>query len=124
MDNKIILSSICIDELKAEIRAAIQEVIQQNKVSNSIKPADTERWLNIDELCQYHPDKPSKNTVYSWVHAGTIPVHKGGKRLRFLKSEIDSFLLQGRKQTRAEIEAESMTERDTYLMAKRKGGKS
>lgn len=59
----------------------------------------TDRWFDLNELCEYHPDKPSKPTVYGWVSAGTIPVHKGGKKLRFLKSEIDNWLLQGRKKT-------------------------
>jgi hypothetical protein len=50
------------------------------------------------------------------VNAGTIPVHKGGKKLRFLKSEIDDFLKQGRKKTLAETASEA----ETYL--KNKGG--
>lgn len=65
-------------------------------------------WFDLTELCNYHPDKPSKPTVYGWVSAGVIPVHKSGKKLRFLKSEIDNWLMQGRKKTFAEttIEAE------------------
>lgn len=69
------------------------------------EPTETDRWFDLNELCQYHPDKPTKPTVYGWVHAGTIPSHKGGKKLRFLKSEIDCWLKQGRKKTRAEIAA-------------------
>lgn len=121
--DKIIFSAIDTAELKALIKTTLEEVFQQSKLNSTNEPADTERWMNLDEFCQYHPDKPSKMTVYGWVQAGSIPVHKGGKKLRFLKSEIDSYLLQGRKQTTAEIEAESKTERDTYLLAKRKGGK-
>lgn len=77
---------------------------------------DPDRWFNLNELCIYHPDKPSKPTVYGWVNAGIIPVHKGGKKLRFLKSEIDNWLKQGRKKTLAETASEA----DTYL--KKKGG--
>lgn len=75
----------------------------------------TERWFDLNELCEYHPDKPSKPTVYGWVSAGIVPVHKGGKKLRFLKSEIDNWLLQGRKKTLAEIASEA----ETYLKKKR-----
>ncbi len=73
------------------------------------QPTETDRWFDLNELCQYHPDKPSKPTVYGWVNAGTIPVHKGCKKLRFLKSEIDNWLRQGRKKTLSEtaIEAEN-----------------
>jgi len=78
-------------------------------------PTESDRWFDLNELCNYHPDKPSKPTVYGWVNASIIPVHKGGKKLRFLKSEIDNWLRQGRKKTLAETASEA----DIYL--KRKG---
>jgi excisionase family DNA binding protein len=81
------------------------------------QPTETDRWFDLKELCIYHPDKPSKPTVYGWVNAGTIPVHKGGKKLRFLKSEIDNWLLQGRKKTLAEIASEAKA----YLSNNKKG---
>ncbi len=71
------------------------------------QPTETDRWFDLSEFCIYHPDKPSKPTVYGWVNAGTIPVHKGGKKLRFLKSEIDNWLKQGRKKTLAETAREA-----------------
>ena len=77
---------------------------------------ETDHWFDLNELCNYHPDKPSKPTVYGWVNVGIIPVHKGGKKLRFLKSEIDAWLKLGRKKTLAETAIEA----DTYL--KKKGG--
>ena len=81
------------------------------------QPPETDRWFDLNELCIYHPDKPSKPTVYGWVNAGTVPVHKGGKKLRFLKSEIDSWLKQGRKKTLAETASEA----EQYL-SRKKGG--
>ena len=79
---------------------------------------ETDRWFDLNELCIYHPDKPSKPTVYGWVNVGVIPVHKGGKKLRFLKSEIDSWLKQGKKKTFAE----SASEAEAYI--KNKGVKA
>ena len=79
------------------------------------QPTETDRWFDLTELCNYHPDKPSKPTVYGWVNAGIIPVHKGGKKLRFLKSEIDTWLMQGRKKTLAEIASDA----DAYLLTKK-----
>ena len=73
-------------------------------------------WLNLTELCAYHPDKPAKPTVYAWVNAGLIPVHKNGKKLRFLKSEIDSWLLRGKRQTVADIQEAA----NHYLTKKKK----
>ena len=80
--------------------------------------SEADEWLNLIEFCNYHPDKPSKPTVYGWVNSGTVPVHKGGKKLRFLKSEIDSWLKQGKKRTLVEI----FENTDDYL--KIKGGRN
>jgi len=83
------------------------------------QPTEADRWFDLNELCTYHPDKPSKPTVYGWVNAGTIPVHKGGKKLRFLKSEIDNWLRQGSKKTLAETASEA----ENYLLIKKGGRK-
>lgn len=81
------------------------------------QPADNDRWFDLNEFCHYHPDKPSKPTVYGWVNAGIVPVHKGGKKLRFLKSEIDNWLKQGRKKTIAETASDA----EQYLNKKKRG---
>jgi excisionase family DNA binding protein len=86
----------------------IKRLLLEKSNEQSTEP---DRWFDLKELCLYHPDKPSKPTVYGWVNAGTIPVHKGGKKLRFLKSEIDTWLRQGRKKTFAETAIEA----DQYL---------
>ena len=78
--------------------------------------AEPDRWFDLNELCEYLPDKPSKPTVYGWVSNREIPHHKGGKKLRFLKSEIDSWLMQGKRKTFAETASEA----DKYL--NKKGG--
>ncbi len=80
------------------------------------QPTETDRWFDLNELCLYHPDKPTKPTVYGWVNAGKIPVHKGGKKLRFLKSEIDAWLKQGRKKTFAETASEA----ENYISSKKR----
>lgn len=82
---------------------------------DSEQPTETDHWFNLHELCEYLPDKPKKATVYGWVSNGLIPVHKGTKKLRFLKSEIDSWIKQGRKKTLAETASEA----DLYLKSKK-----
>ncbi|MBK6373793.1 MAG: helix-turn-helix domain-containing protein [Saprospiraceae bacterium] len=52
--------------------------------------------MDLKELQLYLPDKPAKMTIYSWVQQGKIPVQKGSKKLTFLRSEIDEWLLNGR----------------------------
>ena len=76
---------------------------------------ETDQWFNLDELCNYLPDKPAKPTVYGWVHTAIIPNHKSGKKLRFLKSEIDLWLKSGRRKTQAETAAEA----NEYITRKR-----
>lgn len=79
-----------------------------------IKQKEADPWFDLKELCNYHPDNPSKQTVYGWVNKRLIPVHKSGKSLRFLKSEIDLWLKDGRKKTMKEIEKEA----EQYIKAK------
>lgn len=78
-------------------------------------PTETDHWFDLAELCNYLPDKPAKATVYGWVHTSLIPCHKGQKKLRFLKSEIDTWLMTGRKKTLAE----TANEAEQYLRTKK-----
>jgi len=78
---------------------------------------EPDQWLDINELVAYDPEKRSKATFYGYTARKEIPFHKNGKKLIFLKSEINQWLKQGRQKTNAEISAEA----DTYL--KRRGVK-
>ena len=109
----VTITQITPPELETLIENSIKKVLSNQQAQ---QPTETDRWFDLNELCIYHPDKPAKATAYGWVNAGTVPVHKGGKKLRFLKSEIDNWLRQGKKKTFAEIAGEA----ETYL--KNKGG--
>lgn len=98
-----------------EIFQQNQEILEHLRRLNP--PQQIDQWFDLNELCSYLPDKPATATVYGWVHTAQIPCHKGGKKLRFLKSEIDLWLLQGRKKTLSETAKDA----DAYLL-KRKGG--
>lgn len=103
-------------ELGTLIENSVKNALENQKTIDNSQP--TNLWLNLNELCEYLPDKPVKATVYGWVHNSIIPHHKGGKKLRFLKSEIDEWLKTGKKRTNAEIADEA----DSYL--KNKGSKA
>lgn len=49
-------------------------------------------WMDVDELCNYIPFHPVKQTVYGWVSDRQIPHHKINKALVFLQSEIDDWM--------------------------------
>ena len=95
----------------------------ENLIENSLRKilsvhnepqAETERWFDLTELCDYLPDKPAKATVYGWVNRNEIPYHKRAKKLYFLKSEIDAWLKAGKRKTTGEIQAEA----DSFLQTK------
>ena len=95
------------------IQNAVREVISET-VRQEI-PSAGDRWFDLNEVCNYLPDKPVKPTVYGWVHSGLIPCHKGAKRLRFLKSEIDEWLKTGKQKTVSELADEA----EQYLVKKK-----
>lgn len=88
------------DELKALISEAVQQGVRGIATQQKTEPV---QWFNLEEFCDYHPDKPTVHTVYLWARLGKVPHHKTGKKLRFLKSEIDQWLLHGKKKTTTEI---------------------
>ncbi|MCC7027652.1 MAG: helix-turn-helix domain-containing protein [Saprospiraceae bacterium] len=112
---KTVFISIPIEDFQTVIIDCVNSCLRNNKLIFFEQPIEIDSWLDLNELCNYHPDKPSKATVYGWVNAGIIPVHKGGKKLRFLKSEIDTYLKQGRKKTLAE----TANEAEQYLKTKK-----
>ena len=76
----------------------------------------TDRWLDLNELVQYDPEKRTKPTFYGYIHRMEIPFHKRGKKLIFLKSEIDNWLKHGRRKTISEIGQEA----NTYIQLRNK----
>ena len=76
---------------------------------------ESDKWFDLNELVQYDPEKRSKPTFYGYVSNRLVPFHKRGKKLIFLKSEIDQWLKAGRVKTDSEIEADA----DTYLSNKK-----
>jgi predicted DNA-binding transcriptional regulator AlpA len=115
--HQTIFISLPIEDFQNVIIDCVNTCLRTNQQEQS-EHIKNDRWLDINELCQYHPDKPTKATVYGWVNARTIPVHKGGKKLRFLVSEIDDWLLSDRLQSQAEM----VNEAGKYLVNKN-GGK-
>ena len=84
------------------------EALEKALLEKSEAPAaPVDRWLNIDELKAYLPDHPAKATIYGWVSKREIPYHKGGKKLRFLQSDIDKWLSNGKRRSGSELRNEA-----------------
>ncbi|WP_319503745.1 helix-turn-helix domain-containing protein [Bacteroides graminisolvens] len=97
--------------LITKVEALEKAIAQKDKVHN----IHVDHWFNIDELADYLPDRPARATVYGWVSRKEIPYHKGGKRLRFLQSEIDTWLSSGKRTSKKELEAKA----ESYCVAKK-----
>jgi len=61
---------------------------------------ESDYFMEMDQLLQYLPDHPARQTVYQWIWKRSIPYEKHGKRLYFRKSAIDQWLANGRELTR------------------------
>ncbi len=91
----------------------IKGLLLQNSTES---PNKGDHWFDLNELVEYDPEKRTKPTFYGYIHQRAIPFHKRGKKLIFLKSEIDNWLKSGRKKTIGEIALEA----NSYI--KIKGG--
>src|SRR3954454_11460297 len=98
-----------------EIRNDLKEIKRLLEKNNTIEIPQN-RWLSLTELCEYLPDKPARATIYGKIDE--IPHYKDGKKLRFLKSEIDAWLLRGKRKTPAEIDQET----NEFLSTQKKRG--
>jgi excisionase family DNA binding protein len=77
-------------ELKQDI-AFIKSQLQHKK------ELEDDPLMAIEELLDYLPGFPAKQTIYGWVNNRTIPFEKYGRRLYFRKSLIDKWLKNGRR---------------------------
>ena len=72
------------------------------------QPAPDE-WLSVDQLRNYLPGRPATATIYAKVQKAEIPFRKTGKRLTFLKSEIDAWLNSRKGKTLDEVKADALS---------------
>lgn len=94
------MQNLSYNELPQAISQLYAEVIDIKRILLNYKSCqhpDSDQWLDLKELCEYLPDKPSKATIYAYVHDRAIPFHKGAKKLRFLKAEINAWMKEGRE---------------------------
>jgi excisionase family DNA binding protein len=98
----LILTQLTVNQVRDLLRTELDAYFSQQPNIQKVQKESENTWFDLNELCTYLPDKPAKPTVYAWVNQGIIPYHKGGKKLRFLKSEIDEWLRQGKQVTKSE----------------------
>lgn len=102
--------NLTFEQLPQAVAMLINEVKEMKSLlqhSNQVKVEPADQWFNLEELCAYLPDRPAKQTVYGWIGQHTIPYHKKGKKLQFLKSEIDKWLITDQHQTLVQVRAQA-----------------
>lgn len=87
-----------------------------DELNNSPQTPPSEIWMNLKELREYLPSHPAEQTVYGWTSCHQIPFHKKGKRIMFLKSEIDDWLHDSKMKSQKELEQEA----ENFIKSKRK----
>lgn len=102
------LEKVTLEQLPQAVAMLIQEVRELKALVETGYKPDPDRWFNVQELSQYVPDHPARQTIYGWVHRHNVPYHKKGKKLQFLKSEIDEWLKSDQRKTAAELHAEAI----------------
>lgn len=102
-------------ELSDIIENTVRRVISSTHPKPAVKPK-TEN-LSIDDLVELTGYK--KNTLYRLVHDKKIPYHKplhGGRKLVFIRSEIEEWMKGKKSQTIDEF----CTEMENKLLQKRR----
>ena len=111
---QVTLITISPDELRKIITDAVQEVLDNYRMSNHQSQSEfPNHSVNLETLCKMYNWK--KPTVYGWVHDSLIPNCKVGKSLYFNIAEIEKWIASGRRKTITEIEQEA----SNYLVKKR-----
>ena len=118
MEN-LVFTQLTIPEVKQLFRQELEAYFTVNKQTANTPTEPADRWFNLDELINYLPDRPARQTIYGKVSSNEIPHYKDAKKLRFLKSEIDQWLKQGRKKTSLELQTDTERATDAFL-SKRK----
>lgn len=86
---------ITFDNLPESISELILKVDQLLLIQSAPKD-EPDKLMTLQELINYLPEKPARQTIYGWVNDRKIIFEKHGKFLYFRKSTIDNWLNNGR----------------------------
>ncbi len=52
-----------------------------------------DRWLSVEEICQHLG--VSSDTVYRWIDRSAMPAHRMGRKWKFKREQVDSWVEAG-----------------------------
>ncbi|MGQ7868956.1 helix-turn-helix domain-containing protein [Sunxiuqinia sp. sy24] len=101
------MKELSFDAIPAKIQELNSRLIRiEHLLKTKGEKAETDQWFDLDQLVNYLPGHPAKQTIYGLVSNRKIPFHKRGKRLIFSKKSIDLWIAEGRQKTVDEIRNE------------------
>lgn len=79
----------------ARVASAPQDPVSRGRVERTARALPVPSlWMDAEEAAA-HLRLPSRSALYSAVARGSLPVHRLGRRVRFLRSELDHALRTG-----------------------------
>lgn len=88
----------------------IEKVLEELKNEKNQNTSDKLEFLSTSDVADYI--KLTVPSVYGLVHQNRIPYCKKGKKLYFIKSDIDKWILDGSNKTTSDLNMLA----DEYLM--------
>ncbi len=82
-----------------DLPQAVAEINRKLDILLADRTAQTDSensYMTMEQLREYLPDSPARQTVYQWISHRKIPFEKYGKRLYFRKLRIDDWIENGR----------------------------
>ncbi len=92
------------EDLENLIQASVRKIFSEQTKQEPIQQEAEDKFLNIKEASQYL--SLAEQTIYGYTSKGLIPFIKRGKRVLFLKSDLENWLMQGRKMSIEELRAQ------------------
>lgn len=103
--------SIKFEDMPNAISGVLKKLlVLENKIDglyDIVQSEKEETWFTVADLRSYLPTHPVEHTIYCWTSNQQIPFHKRGKRIMFLKSEVDEWLQANKRRSRSEIQKEA-----------------
>ena len=103
------LDTITFEKLPQAVASILDGIAEIKSICNDHREKDSgkDSYMTVEELCAYHPDHPSQQTVRRWKRLGYLPFYKDPvtRRIKFKKSEIDAWIASSRHMSRQERNA-------------------
>ncbi len=103
------LDTITFEQLPKAVVNILDDLAEIKSICNDLRDngSGKDTYLTVEELCAYHPDHPSQQTVRRWKRLGYLPFYKDAvtRRIKFKKSEVDAWIASSRQMSRQERNA-------------------